>query len=355
MDFKDTMLGLSDRVSKLKETCKTEEATKNALILPFIANLGYDVFNPMEVVPELDCDLTKKKGDKVDYAIIIKEEPTIIIECKHWCEDLDLHVGQLKGYFSAAQTARFGILTNGLNYRFYSDLSQKNIMDDKPFLEFNIEAIKDTQIEALKQFHKSYFDKENILTAANELKYMSGLKECIKAEFAQPSADLVKVLAKKVYEGMFTQKITDQFSDLIKRAFNNLINDIISEKLNVAIKSTESEKEDTSEQEDSAIEESNIVTTVEEMQGFYIVRAILASTVNVDRIVQRDTQSYFTILFDDNKRKPICKLHFNNTKKKFLELFDEEKKGTKYPVDKLEDIYSYSSQLIETVKRYIEA
>ncbi len=356
MDFKDMVLALSDKVNKLKDTCKTEEATKNALIMPFINALGYDVFNPMEVIPEMDCDLTKKKGDKVDYAISVNGEPTILIECKHWEEDLDFHVGQLKGYFSAAQTAKFGILTNGINYRFYADLVQKNLMDEKPFLEFNIENIKDTQIEALKQFHKSYYDKDSILNTANELKYMSGLKDCIKNEFTQPSVDIVKVLTRRVYDGMLTQKVIDSFTDLVKRAFNSHINDVISEKLNAAIKSTEDvKKEDKQETEDIQASEPNIETTEDELQGFYIVKAILANTVDINRIAQRDTQTYFTILFDDNNRKPICKLHFNNLKKKQIELIDEEKKSTKYSIDKVEDIYNYAQQLIDTVKRYMQA
>ena len=117
MDFKDSIKQLSERISKVKERIATEEATKNALIMPFIQMLGYDVFNPLEVVPEMDCDLVKKKGEKIDYAIMKDGEPIMLFECKHWQQDLDLHSTQLQKYFVASK-AKFGVLTNGIVYRF---------------------------------------------------------------------------------------------------------------------------------------------------------------------------------------------------------------------------------------------
>lgn len=355
MDFKDALQQLSDRVLKLKDTIKTEEGTKTALILPFISALGYDVFNPTEVVPEMDCDLIKNKGNKIDYAIFMNNEPVLLIECKHWAQNLDLHSCQLQKYFVASK-AKFGLLTNGIVYRFYTDLVKTNIMDTTPFLEVNIENLKEPQVEELKKFHKSYFDVANILNTASELKYLSELKAQIKEEFNSPSVDLVRILTKRVYEGQVTQKVIEQFTELVKRSLNNHINEVISERLNVAIKTTEEVKPmgiDEPVKEDIKTEETpKVVTTDEELQGFYIVRAILAKYVDVKRIAQRDTQSYFTILFDDNNRKPICKLHFNG-KTKYVETFDKEKRGTKHGIEVLEDIYQYSDEIIEAVKFYI--
>lgn len=347
MDFKDAIQQLSDRVLKLKDTIKTEEATKTALIMPFISTLGYDVFNPMEVVPEMDCDLIKNKGDKIDYAIFLNNEPVMLIECKHWAQNLDLHSCQLQKYFVASK-AKFGVLTNGVVYRFYTDLVKTNIMDTTPFLEVNIENLKESQIEELKKFHKSYFDVSNILNTASELKYMSELKSVIKEEFTNPSNDFVRLLTKRVYEGVITQRIIEQFTELVRRSLTNYINESISERLNVAIKTTEEPKPTPAIEKEEIIEQQpetpKIVTTDEELQGFYIVRAILAKDIDVKRIAQRDTQSYFTILFDDNNRKPICKLHFNG-KTKYIETFDIEKRGTKYTIEALEDIYKYSDEI----------
>lgn len=355
MDFKDSLQQISERISKLKDTIKTEEATKTALIMPFISALGYDVFNPVEVVPEMDCDLIKNKGDKIDYAIFLNNEPVMLIECKHWEQNLDLHSCHLQKYFVASK-AKFGVLTNGITYRFYTDLVKTNIMDTAPFLEVNIESIKESQVEELKKFHKSYFDVANILNTASELKYLSELKAQIKEEFNSPSVDLVRILTKRVYEGAVTQKVVDQFTELVRRSLNSHINEVISERLNVAIKTTEEVKpvqiEEVLNKESELEETPKVITTDEELQGFYIVRAILAKCVNVKRIAQRDTQSYFTILFDDNNRKPICKLHFNG-RTKYIETFDSEKHGTKHSIKELEDIYRYSDEIIEAAKSYI--
>lgn len=355
MDFKDYCKQLADRVSNLKEQILTEEATKNAFIMPFIQMLGYDVFNPMEVVPEMDCDLIKKKGEKIDYAIMKDGEPIMLIECKHWKQDLNLHDNQLKKYFVASK-ARFGLITNGIVYRFYTDLIKPNIMDDMPFLEVNMENLKESHIEELKKFHKSYFDVDNILSTASELKYMSELKATIKAEFANPSSDLVRLFTKRVYDGMVNQKVLDQFTDLVKRSLVGHINDVISERLNVAIKTTE-EKTPTAPQPETieVVEEqpiNKIVTTEEELEGYYIVKAILRNFMSAERITYRDAQSYFAIFADDNNRKPICRLYFNKAAKA-IGIFDEEKAEMKYKIDSLDDIYKYEEELRLAVQKYL--
>ena len=235
MDFKDSIKQISERIDTLKANLPTEEATKTALIMPFINALGYDVFNPLEVLPEMCCDIGTKKGEKIDYAIMRDGEPIILIECKHWEQDLNLHDNQLLRYFNVSK-AKFGVLTNGITYRFYTDLSEPNIMDDKPFLEINMLDLKDTQIEELKKFHKSYFDVDMILSSASELKYMGELRTVIGKEFTTPSPDFVRFFGKQVYDGVFTPKVLEQFSTLVKRTINNYVSDIISDRLKAAIK-----------------------------------------------------------------------------------------------------------------------
>ena len=149
MDFKDQLKHLGDRVTKLKDQILTEEATKNAFIMPFINLIGYDIFDPIEVVPEYVADIGIKKGEKVDYAIIKAGKPIILIECKHWSADLNPHNSQLFRYFHTTE-AKFGILTNGICFKFYTDLVVPNKMDEKPFFEFNIDQMKDNQVEKLK-------------------------------------------------------------------------------------------------------------------------------------------------------------------------------------------------------------
>ncbi len=355
MDFKDYIKQLAERITTLKEQILTEEATKNAFIMPLIQMLGYDVFNPLEVVPEMDCDLIKKKGEKIDYAIIKDGEPIILFECKHWRQDLNLHDNQLKKYFVASK-ARFGVLTNGIIYKFYTDLAKPNIMDDTPFLEVNLEEIKDLQIEELKKFHKSYFDVDNIVSTASELKYMSELRLSIKEEFSNPSSDLVRLFSKRVYDGIVTPKVLEQFSTLVKRTINNYINDVISDRLNVAIQATEEprNKEPQNENIDRIEQEPNnkIITTEEELEGFYIVKSILREILQAERITYRDAQSYFAIFADDNNRKPICRLHFNRTSK-WIGIFDDDKNEAKYPIESIDDIYNYSEELKNATAKYL--
>lgn len=356
MDFKDYFKQLSERIPKLKEQILTEEATKNAFIMPFIQMLGYDVFNPTEVVPELDCDLVKKKGEKIDYAIMKDGEPAILVECKHWQQDLDLHSTQLQKYFVASK-AKFGILTNGITYRFYTDLAKPNIMDDTPFLEVDLENIKDAQIEEVKKFHKSYFDVDNILSSAGELKYMAELKTAIRSEFASPSSEMVKMLAKRVYDGVITQKVLEQFTSLVKRSFASHISDVMAERLNIAIQSAESQENASNEILDGndgpGADANKIVTTEEEIEGYYIVKSILRNHIQSDRITYRDAQSYFAIFCDDNNRKPICRLYFN-TANKAIGIFDADKRETKHKIEALDEIYNLQEELERAVKRYME-
>jgi hypothetical protein len=354
MDFKDSIKAISQRIATLKDNLQTEEATKNALIMPFISALGYDVFNPLEVLPEMNCDVGTKKGEKIDYAILRDGQPIILIECKHWAQDLNLHDNQLLRYFNVS-AAKFGVLTNGIVYRFYTDLLEPNKMDTKPFLEVNLQDVKDAQIEELKKFHRSYFDVESILNSASELKYMGALKTAIDAEFANPSPELVKYFAKQVYDGICTQKIVEQFGSLLKRTISGYISDKIADRLKAAIQDEEKISEPVVEPIQVSEEESSgIVTTEEERESFYIIRAILCGKVGVDRISMRDAQSYCAILFDDNNRKPICRLRYNGKVKK-VETFDANKNATLHVVESPADLYQLREQLEAVVSAYLQA
>lgn len=351
MDFKDQVKQLSDRVAKMKEKILTEEATKNAFIMPFMNCLGYDVFNPLEVVPEFIADIGIKKGEKVDYAIMKDGNPVILVECKHWSADLDPHNSQLFRYFHTTP-AKFGILTNGIFFRFYTDLVEPNKMDDKPFFEFRIDDMKEVQIEKLKEFHKSYFNLDSIINTASELKSMSEIRNLIVKEISEPSDDFTRYFAKAVYSSIVTPKVLEQFRGLVKRSFHLYINDAINERLKSAL-ATDQQKAEQLEKEElttSAADENKIQTTAEEMEGFYIVRAIMCVKIKVHRIVHRDQQSYFGILLDDNNRKPICRLHFNS-KKKYVTFFDSGKEE-KVEIETNNQLYEYASRLIGTIDLY---
>lgn len=352
MEFRDEIKQLGEKVLKLKEQINTEEATKNAFIMPFLKALGYDVFNPLEIVPEYITDIGTKKGEKIDYAIFKDGNPTILVECKHWEQNLNLHDGQLLRYFHVSK-AKFGLLTNGISYRFYSDLVESNKMDEKPFLEFNIHEIKDNQLDELKKFHKTIFDSESITNTASELKYTNELKNLFQREIMDPSPEFVRFFAKQVYPSVVTTKVLEQFTNLTKKSIQQHISDLITDRLKIAI-IKEDEKTKNSEPssvEFSKTEDNKVVTTEEELEGFMIVKSILRRKIAPTRIYYRDALSYFAILLDNNNRKTICRLYFNGSKKYFATL-DENKKEVKKEITCLDDIFQYSDVLFQIVESY---
>lgn len=353
MDFKDAIKLLSERAEKLKDNLQTEEATKNALVLPFLQALGYDVFNPLEVTPEYVCDIGTKKGEKIDYAIFKDGQPIMLIECKHWRQDLTLHDNQLLRYFHVSN-AKFGILTNGIVYKFYTDLQTPNKMDEKPFLEVNLLDVRNNQIEELKKFHKTYFDIDSIMSSANELKYTSELKSILSKEFSNPSPELVKLLAKQVHDGMITPKLLEQFTTLVRQSIGIHISDIISDRLKTALKTETSEiaPNTTNDIDIAEIDEEKIITTEEEIEGFFIVKSIVRAKIAPERITYRDAQSYFAIFVDDNNRKPVCRLYLNSETNKQIVFIGDDKKEIKYKIESIDDIFLHSETLLKAVEKY---
>ena len=345
MEFQNKIKTHAERVINLKEQIQTEEATKNAFIMPFIQLLGYDVFNPTEVVPEFTADIGIKRGEKVDYAILQNGQPIILIECKNWKQDLNVHSSQLHRYFHATN-ARFGILTNGIEYRFYADLEQSNIMDDNPFLEINIENIKDSEINELNKFQKSSFDIEKIIDSASGLKYSTAIKEILLNELTDPTEKFVEFFTRQIYSGRLTGKIVEQFTEIVKKATNQAFKDIVNDRLKSALN-----KEEEQVVEEVPEEVSKVVTTEEEKEAFHIVRSIVRTKVSVDRIIARDTQSYYGILLDDNNRRPICRLHLNGATK-YISLFNNNKKEEKVHLNSIDNIYSFAEELQKTVQLY---
>lgn len=349
MEINIQLKALADKIMLLKDKIETEESTKHAFVLPFINILGYDTFNPTEVVPEFTADLGLKKGEKVDYAIFQDGSPILIIECKSWKEKLTIHNSQLFRYFHVTKT-RFALLTNGITYQFFTDLDEKNKMDEKPFLEFDITNLKDNVISEIVKFHKSNFDVNKIVNNASLLKYTTEIKKQIDNELQDPPNEFVKLFANKVYPGRLTEKVVDEFKELVQKGFNQFISEKINDRLNAAInKETQKQKEEA--EEVIIIDENKIFTSEEEMEGYRIVIAILRRKIPTKRIVSRDTQSYFGVLLDDNNRKPICRLHLNGGKK-YIGLFNDNKNEIRQAIQTVDDIYLFEKELLETLDAY---
>jgi predicted type IV restriction endonuclease len=351
MDLIDKLKNISESIPKQVEYIKTEEATKNAFVMPFINAIGYNVFDPTEVVPEFIADVGNKKGEKVDYAIMIDGKPSILIECKPCGCDLSKeHASQLCRYFTTTE-ARFGVLTDGVIYQFYSDIDEPNKMDKKPFLEINMSEIKESQVKELKKFTKSSFDLNEILTTASDLKYTSEIKKIMAREIDDPSEDFVRLFAKQVYSRPVTERVRLKFTGITQLALKQFINDQVSARLKSALEvSNDKNKE---EKPEIVIESSKnkIITTEDEWEGYYIIKAILHEIVDPERVALKDTMNYCGILLDNKTNKPISRLHFNS-KQKYIGLFDNNKKEEKVPIENIKDIYNYSDNLKAMINIY---
>lgn len=285
-------------------------------------------------------------------------EVQILIECKKIGEPLNInHASQLFRYFHVTN-ARISILTNGQIYKFFTDLDAPNKMDEKPFLEVDLLEIDENIIPELNKLTKSSFDLESIINAAGELKYVSQIKKILNTQLNTPEDEFVKFFASRVYDGILTQKVRELFLTLTKKAASQYINDQVNERLKSAITGTtplsvQSAPELNTEESSNVPEkdETDVVTTLEELEGFHIVKAITRAVLDAPRITHRDTKSYFGILVDDNNRKPLCRLHFNRTQK-YIGLFDIEKNETRHPIETVDDIYSFADILKATAALY---
>ena len=360
MDFIDEIKALAARIPDTLEFIQTEEATKTALIMPFVRALGYNTEDPREVVPEFIADVGDRKGEKVDYAIMKDGEPVILIECKSAGTTLSgPDAAQLSRYFGTTNV-RFAVLTNGLVYRFFSDLDRTNRMDETPFLEFKILEFEDGLVDELKRFTKTSFDEESTVQAATELKYTGEIKRILAQQLREPSDAFVRFFTSQVYAGRMTQAVMERFAQRTREALNQYINERVYDRLKSAMASEGDSlptrtaavpeaspyEESTSDQAEPAI-----VTTDEERDGFFIVKSLLHGTVSLNRVAIRDMKSYCGVLLDNNNRKPICRLWFNGSQK-YLGLFDEQKREEKIPINELDDIYTYADRLKATIAYY---
>lgn len=349
MELEARLNELSKVVRDHREVLLTEEAAKNALVMPFLRALGYDVFNPGEVVPEFTCDVATKKGEKVDYAICDGGKVTMLVECKPANTELSVkNAAQLYRYFSVTD-ARVALLTNGVVYKFFSDLDAPNKMDEKPFFSCQLDTLKKQDIRTLGRFTKQGFDIDKIVEEAVSLKMQSLVYKELQREFAEPSDDLVRLIATKVHTGRLTPAVRDEFKTLIVNSISSLIRDRVNERLTSALTASNPVEEEG----DNGVAEQATFTTEDEIAGFNIVRAIAAKAVDPKRIVMRDAKSYCAVLLDDNNRKTLARLHFNSPTARYIGTFSG-KEETRHSVTEPVQIYQYDEAILKRVAELLE-
>ena len=221
-------------------------------------------------------------------------------------------------------------------------------MDTKPFLEFDMLDIQQSLVNELKRFTKPSFDLDETLIAASDLKYTKEIKQTMTEQLESPAEDFVRFFLSSVYSGVKTQAVIQQFTDIVKRALNQFLSEQINELLQSAIRKGEAAEQPVDEEEfdefnDEEVE-SRIVTTDEELEGFYIVKSIVREVVAPERIAHRDYINYMSVVLDDSRLKLICRLYFNSPTKR-LGLIDEERKDERVEISSMDDIYKYAEQL----------
>lgn len=350
--MKEAILALSKRIEEMQDSdsVKTEEGTKQAFVLPFLQILGYDVFKPTEVIPEYTADIGIKQGEKIDYAIMLDgNEPSLLIECKACHSKLSTeNEGQLIRYFNTLK-ARFAILTNGIIYKFYSDFERPNIMDRTPFFEINLLNPKSINYNELEKFSKKEFNVEKISTTAKRLKTINTVRSILNQEFSgeEPSEEFTRCIFEKIpNRGSFSPTVKKELPPIIKAAIESIINERIQISLNETLAKYEKKSEELLPPEN--IEEP----TPEEKDAFNIIRAIASEIADPERVKIRDAKSYCAILFDDNNRRPVCRLFFNDPEKKSIVFFDTVPEG-KVKIGNLSEIFLHKEHILATVRKYL--
>lgn len=304
MEFNDAFKQYLNKVKRMKDQLGdlTEEATKNALIMPFFAMLGYDVFDTDEFMPEFVCDVGTKKGEKVDYALLKDGEPIILIEAKRAGMKLQKQQqGQLYRYFTVNH-CRLAILTNGVTYQVFSDINTPNIMDDDPFLSFNLlEDDPAIYMSAVKQFSKEKLDVKNILSKAVFQKYEKVVIKTLKQDLLSPSDEIVKYFLSRpeIKTGnRITSQMIEKHREITQKAMQKVFGAVIKDEptsQNSKSKPTENSEviaETPPKQEEQSPQQD--LTSVE----------LVKITLKEYRLQEEDTPGFFRLhIYNSNNQK----------------------------------------------------
>ncbi len=248
MTFQEKIQEFRKLAAERKDYVKSEEATKTSLVMPFFQQvLGYDVFSPTEFIPEYKAGFGDKPTDRVDYTIMLNGNPVIIVECKSRENTLNVqHEAQLQGYFASLK-AKIAILTNGIVYKFYTDIERANLLDKTPFMTFDLLNHDDSLINELERFCRDNFNADEIFESSRVLKYKSAIKNFLYEQLAEPSEVFVKAVISRIGEADTRKEALEEFKPLVKTCLAEFINENSANKL--IVEDTEPQVENDVEQE----------------------------------------------------------------------------------------------------------
>ena len=309
MAFVDELKQLSEQIRKRQPNVKGEEATKQALILPFLQLLAFDIYDPTVVRPEFIADFAKKKAngqmEKVDFALHANGQPIIFIECKAVDVQLPTHDAQLARYFNAVTSVKVAIITDGLRYRFFTDLSSPNQMDERPFFEFNVLQFNERDVETLSHYKAGEFRSDQVQKHAQELLFIDQVGGLLSELMRNPSEEFVKFLLSQLdlVPGKVTAKVVERFVPIVRTAFAGAVMEITTRGLSqtmtaltapvaIPIQTVPASVEPAPEGKNDA---AKVVTTPEELDLFERVKKIVAQSSLKTPVAYKDTATYFGV------------------------------------------------------------
>lgn len=307
MAFIDSVRTLANQIEERRKHVATEEAVKQALILPFISLLGFDIYNPAELIPEYKAGWAKVT-EKVDYCVQIHGRPVIFFEAKGPSETLASYDAQLSKYFNSTPEIKFAIITNGVQYRFFTDLQEPNILDKKPFFEFDFSSFTDADLAVLERFRKDVFNADSLVGYAEDLVFQGALKTWFKKLLREPSDEFISFAVKDagVTETRVTQKVIDRFRPLVKDSISAAVLEIVQQSLTpqaASLEPIQPAEEPVAAATPAATEAPRVVTTEEELKAFEIIKSAVAGAVpDTEAIKYNDTASYFAVQYNVTTR-----------------------------------------------------
>lgn len=369
MEFIDDIMTLKEKIEKECETVKTEQATKTAFVMPFLQILGYDVFNPSEVIPEHVADWAEKKGEKVDYAIKVDGITLMLIECKTLDDSLDARrTNQLANYFNHITEVNIGVLTNGVLYKFYTDLKETNIMDVDPFLTFDFRDTNEELISKLMMFTKERIVGTEGRAEIERLRNYSSAIQVIRKEFTNPSAEFAKFVIHQIPGIRAFEETVKEYQLHLKKIIEYQNRAYFKEQLdklsgqNELTTETDDKDVPISDVSDaipnigSDIEFNNPFGVLEEIQGLSVVKSILYNTIPSSKLSLKDWKGHCNVIYDGKSKSIVVRLYFNKADKDllYIEIPNRDDLG-KIRIPNVESMNDHKDIIIESAKQLLES
>lgn len=364
MDFKERLLKHVEHVKNVGAHCDSEETTKQALILPVLDTLGFSPYDPTKVKAEYGADVPGvKANERVDYALFCGGVPVMFVEAKNYRENLTNHAPQLARYFNATPEVTIAAITNGKEWRFFTDLNDKNVMDKEPFLSVDFMSLLPSDTDQFSRFRHDQFQPEALRTLAEESVFLSAFKIAVKQSVLECDLDFVRyIVGKSTIQRTLTAKFIEGVTPIVKQAVAQSMSEMVVNSLSTprnepVIK--ELSEDDNSDGDFIDPDNPKIITTAIERKFFHVVQELLPN----EPLYAKDTESYYSVLyqnksnrwlarFSGDKKRPsvqfiirLTEQHINEIKRAGLDIGP----GDQVIIDKPENLLRISGLLFDAL------